>query len=101
MSSKFFFFFQAEDGIRDATVTGVQTCALPISFDGEVPDDARGYFIDEYINKGIMRPAEIAGGAHCMAPAYLENQLERSRRNLKLETVDVFYVHNPESQLGA
>src|SRR6266542_5325319 len=27
-----FFFFQAEDGIRDATVTGVQTCALPISW---------------------------------------------------------------------
>src|SRR5438128_5225294 len=26
----YFFFFQAEDGIRDATVTGVQTCALPI-----------------------------------------------------------------------
>src|SRR5438876_9092317 len=30
----FFFFFQAEDGIRDGRVTGVQTCALPIS-DGE------------------------------------------------------------------
>src|SRR2546427_594693 len=30
-SSKKFFFFQAEDGIRDLTVTGVQTCALPIS----------------------------------------------------------------------
>src|SRR5689334_21535595 len=29
----FFFFFQAEDGIRDGTVTGVQTCALPISTD--------------------------------------------------------------------
>src|SRR2546430_7951501 len=29
--SRFFFFFQAEDGIRDLTVTGVQTCALPIS----------------------------------------------------------------------
>src|SRR5688572_32486162 len=28
----FFFFFQAEDGIRDLTVTGVQTCALPICF---------------------------------------------------------------------
>src|SRR3989442_512185 len=28
----FFFFFQAEDGIRDADVTGVQTCALPILF---------------------------------------------------------------------
>src|SRR2546427_9866190 len=31
MSFVFFFFFQAEDGIRDLTVTGVQTCALPIS----------------------------------------------------------------------
>src|SRR5271166_819661 len=30
MFSKFFFFFQAEDGIRDGHVTGVQTCALPI-----------------------------------------------------------------------
>src|SRR5216684_9108011 len=28
---RFFFFFQAEDGIRDVAVTGVQTCALPIS----------------------------------------------------------------------
>src|SRR5689334_15656500 len=31
MSCMCFFFFQAEDGIRDGTVTGVQTCALPIS----------------------------------------------------------------------
>src|SRR6266498_4944711 len=31
MANSFFFFFQAEDGIRDADVTGVQTCALPIS----------------------------------------------------------------------
>src|SRR2546422_9030850 len=30
-----FFFFQAEDGIRDVAVTGVQTCALPILFHGE------------------------------------------------------------------
>src|SRR5256886_8436444 len=30
MAYFFFFFFQAEDGIRDLTVTGVQTCALPI-----------------------------------------------------------------------
>src|SRR5690348_17734816 len=31
---RFFFFFQAEDGIRDGRVTGVQTCALPISRGG-------------------------------------------------------------------
>src|SRR2546430_3279240 len=33
----FFFFFQAEDGIRDLTVTGVQTCALPIFLDVHLP----------------------------------------------------------------
>src|SRR5207248_8836509 len=36
----FFFFFQAEDGIRDRTVTGVQTCALPIS--GHRPHEMPG-----------------------------------------------------------
>src|SRR5258706_4926924 len=32
LDSQVFFFFQAEDGIRDWSVTGVQTCALPISY---------------------------------------------------------------------
>src|ERR1700733_5772840 len=35
-----------------------------------------------------------------MAPAYLADQLERSRRNLGVETIDVFYLHNPETQLS-
>src|SRR5260221_10907014 len=37
----FLFFFQAEDGIRDHCVTGVQTCALPISC-SKAPDRVRG-----------------------------------------------------------
>src|SRR2546427_1031248 len=36
----FFFFFQAEDGIRDLTVTGVQTCALPIYGYASIADHA-------------------------------------------------------------
>src|SRR5699024_10052831 len=39
-----FFFFQAEDGIRDRNVTGVQTCALPISYRGMHLDVARHFF---------------------------------------------------------
>src|ERR1035441_2195991 len=39
-----FFFFQAEDGIRDAYVTGVQTCALPISREIEYEHVARPHF---------------------------------------------------------
>src|SRR5699024_5474414 len=37
----FLFFFQAEDGIRDRNVTGVQTCALPIFWGEDVPGQAR------------------------------------------------------------
>src|SRR3989442_4478284 len=39
-SVAFLFFFQAEDGIRDADVTGVQTCALPISEKHSAPSNA-------------------------------------------------------------
>src|SRR2546430_12034719 len=45
----FFFFFQAEDGIRDLTVTGVQTCALPIS--PQMVIDGREQFIGGRINQ--------------------------------------------------
>src|SRR5437762_5473151 len=43
----FFFFFQAEDGIRDTSVTGVQTCALPIS-------------LGETAHRGLHREAMLA-----------------------------------------
>ena len=46
-----------------------------------------------------LEPADVAGGAHSMAPAFLRDQLDRSRANLNLETVDVLYLHNPETQL--
>jgi len=35
-----------------------------------------------------------------MTPAYLQNQLDQSLRNMGIECVDVYYIHNPESQLG-
>jgi len=78
----------------------VCTKAGYLSFDGNLPPDPRAYFTREYVEPGILDPAQLAGGMHCIAPAYLENQIERSRRNLGLGTIDVFYVHNPESQLA-
>jgi aryl-alcohol dehydrogenase-like predicted oxidoreductase len=83
---------------RDEVI--VCTKAGYLSFDGSVPADPRGYFVREYVDSGVIKPAEIAGSMHCMAPSYLENQLERSSRNIGLKTIDVFYLHNPESQLG-
>ncbi len=84
---------------RDEIV--VCTKAGYLSFDGDMPADPRSYFMTEYVEKGVLDPRDLAGGMHCMSPRYLENQIERSRRNLGLETIDVFYVHNPETQLSS
>jgi aryl-alcohol dehydrogenase-like predicted oxidoreductase len=78
----------------------VCTKAGYLSFESDLPADPRAYFLREYVESGVIDPAQLAGGMHCMTPAYLENQVGRSRRNLDLETIDVFYVHNPESQLA-
>src|SRR5258708_40195974 len=49
----FFFFFQAEDGIRDDLVTGVQTCALPIYFyRQQVGNNARILILDNHDDFG-------------------------------------------------
>jgi len=53
---------------------------------------------DQHLRTGLIRPGEIVGDWHCMAPVYLAHQLERSLENLGLEAVDVYYLHNPETQ---
>lgn len=68
--------------------------------DGAMPADPGDYFFREFVETGILRIDEIAADCHCLAPRYLENQLERSLRNLGVEAVDVYYLHNPETQLG-
>ncbi|HJZ63905.1 MAG TPA: aldo/keto reductase [Candidatus Acidoferrum sp.] len=68
--------------------------------DGAMPSDANQYFFREYIQPGIFTAKDIAGGSHCMTPRFLENQLDRSLRNLGVDCIDVYYLHNPESQLG-
>ena len=68
--------------------------------DGNMPPDPNQYFFQEYIQKGIFSAKDLAAGSHCMTPRYLENQLLRSLKNLQADCVDVFYLHNPETQLS-
>src|SRR5256884_7708970 len=48
------FFFQAEDGIRDVAVTGVQTCALPILFEADEADGLL-FYVMEYVEGESLR----------------------------------------------
>lgn len=59
----------------------------------------RGFLDSEYFGPGVMQPEDVVSGGHCLTPRYLSNQIERSRRNLGLAFIDVYYLHNPEQQL--
>lgn len=71
-----------------------------LSFDGEEPDNPTAYFEEKLLRPGIVRPEEVAAGCHVMSPRYLAHQIDVSRENLGLETLDLYYLHNPETQLS-
>ncbi|HYA54257.1 MAG TPA: aldo/keto reductase [Thermoplasmata archaeon] len=62
--------------------------------DAESPVPANQWVDRELVRKGVLRPDDIVDGCHAMSPSYLTDQFERSRSNLKLETVDLLYLHN-------
>ena len=74
-----------------------------IPFDADPPDGQAGvrrYIEETFIKPGIADFTDIAAGSHCMTPKYLAHQIDQSLRNMNLATIDVYYIHNPESQLG-
>ena len=81
---------------RDEVLIASKGGYLP--FDGAVPPDPREYFMTTYVRSGLIQAGDIVG-SHCMTPRFLRDQLDRSRANLGLQTIDVYYLHNPETQL--
>jgi aryl-alcohol dehydrogenase-like predicted oxidoreductase len=71
-----------------------------LTFDGEEPSDPSAYFQEKLLDPGIIRMEEVVAGCHVISPKYLENQIDASRRNIGVETLDIYYVHNPETQLS-
>src|SRR5438876_6830320 len=76
------FFFQAEDGIRDGRVTGVQTCALPISFRSVTVAERIG---DLYVVKSGLKPGErvIVEGVQKVRPGMQVKPVTRSAADRK------------------
>ena len=82
---------------RDEVV--VATKGGYLTGDAESSVEPLAYFTETYLRPGILRPEDVVGGVHCMTPRYLHDQIERSRTNLGLATLDIYYLHNPETQL--
>jgi aryl-alcohol dehydrogenase-like predicted oxidoreductase len=59
-----------------------------------------GFLTPGAVDPATLRDGDVIGGMHCMAPDFLAGQIDRSRANLGLDTIDVFYLHNPETQIA-
>ena len=75
-----------------------------MALDGEPPASREAYeqwLERELFATGLVEREELVRGGHTIAPRYLAHQLTRSRANLGLRTIDLYYLHNPEEQLLA
>ena len=65
-----------------------------VTNDGDIKEDLMQYVMREYGKTGIVKEGDISPGYHCMTVPYLNDQLERSLKNLGLDCVDLMYLHN-------
>ena len=84
------------DVVREAVMVSTKGGFVP--FDGERPNDASAYIESEFLDTAILDREDLVMG-NSLAPAFLDWSLDRSLSNLGLDTVDLYYLHNPEAQL--
>jgi aryl-alcohol dehydrogenase-like predicted oxidoreductase len=65
-----------------------------VTNDADVKQDFWEYVKNEYVQKGVVNEGDITSGYHCMTTAYLDDQLNRSLKNLGLDCIDLMYLHN-------
>lgn len=90
---------QFDDGKLKRDEVLVATKGGFIPFENEEPEDPLEYIRETFVEPGLASPDDFTQNGHCMTPDYLEHQLNRSRENFGLDTLDIYYVHNPEMQL--
>lgn len=79
----------------------VLVCSKGGFLTGDWGPPTKEWFETTYLKPGVIKPEDVVASSHCMTPAYLKHAVDQSRANLGVETLDVYYVHNPETQAGA
>lgn len=87
-----------QEGLIKRTEVIIATKGGYLSFDGQVPADPQAYVQDTFIRSGLATMEDIVEW-NCIAPRYIDAQIEWSLSNLGVECLDIYYLHNPEAQL--
>ncbi|MFN0123594.1 MAG: aldo/keto reductase [Blastocatellia bacterium] len=93
--------FAAGTLARDEVIVTTKGGYIP--FDTAPPRsraDFTNYLQETFVRPGVCAAEDFVEGSHCMTPGFLAHQLDQSLRNLRLDCLDVYYLHNPESQFA-
>jgi aryl-alcohol dehydrogenase-like predicted oxidoreductase len=90
-----------DEGLAGRDEVFVSTKGGYLPHDAQDPRDPRAYILETFVESNLAPRSEIVRGGHCIAPNYLRDQIARSRENLGLATIDLYYLHNVESQRAA
>ncbi|NNE07603.1 MAG: aldo/keto reductase [Gemmatimonadetes bacterium] len=91
---------EEEVATRDEIFLATKGGYLP--FEREPPSDTDAYIKRRFLDPGLVKKSELAGdGTHSLGRRFLRDQVERSRANLGVDCIDLYYLHNPEVQAAA
>jgi len=88
---------EGEGFAREQLVVATKGGYIP--FDDAPPADPGAYVRERFVDRSVFALEDIAGGTHVLAPSFLRDQLEQSLENLGIDSIDIYYLHNPEAQL--
>lgn len=71
-----------------------------IQLDYPFPKNPYEWIEENITSKKLAKKEDVIIDQHCMSPKYLEYSIETSLKNLNVETIDIYYLHNPEFELG-
>lgn len=87
---------------REALVVCTKGGYVPLEREAPPTREAyQAYLRREFFEPEILHPDDLVAGGHSLAPRFLRYCLAKSRQNLGLRTIDVYYLHNPGQQLAA
>lgn len=89
---------QSGEIARDEIIISTKGGFIPLDF--PFPENPYGWIQTHVVNAGLAAKEEVIIDQHCMSPDFLRWSFDQSLRNLELESIDIYYLHNPETQLG-
>lgn len=89
--------FERGDVKREELIICSKGGFVPLDF--PFPENPYEWISEHIIQKGLATSSDIELDQHCMTPAFLNDSLERSLVNLHVKCLDIYFLHNPETQL--